>query len=249
VLHLRQQIFRIRQQSATGEGLRRMLRRLQRAVRHPGEDPGSHAAEGGGKMKMTDEKLLAIYQDACQDGADNKQIVIKLAETNECSVWEMATHLKEIGADIKLNQFSKFNPKRGGGKEDGGRIEYLKTIIKRQDEEIRRQAAEINELRAAPEAAPERDEETELLLNEYRDRIAHLEQELVNQPETRYINMSDIINRFCGDLCGVSAYLTGRIIETLYRWRFAGESDQLLMTPGLIDELTNLIFDKTEGTT
>lgn len=204
-------------------------------------------------MKMTDEKLLEIYQDACQDGADHKQIVIKLAETNECDVWEMATHLKEIGADIKLNQFSKFNPKRGGVKEDGGRIEYLKTIIKRQDEEIRRLSAEINELRTAPEAAteaaPERDEETELLLNEYRDKIAHLEQELVKQPETRYINMSDIINRFCGDLCGVSAYLTGRIIETLYRWRFAGEGDQLLLVPGLIDELANLIFDKTEETT
>lgn len=203
-------------------------------------------------MMMTDEKLLKIYQDACQDGTDHKQIVIKLADANECGVWEMATHLKEIGADIRLNQFSKFNPKRGGVKEDGGRIEYLKTIIKRQDEEIRRLSAEINELRAAPEAAepPEREEETELLLNEYRDRIANLEQELVaKQPETRYINMSDIINRFCGDLYGVSAYLTGRIIEMLYRWRFAGEGDQLLLVPGLIDELANLIFDKTEETT
>lgn len=35
----------------------------------------------------------------------------------------------------------------------------------------------------------------------------------------------------------------------LYRWRFAGENGQLLMLPGMIEELTNLIFDKTEETT
>lgn len=227
-------------------------------------------------MKMTDEKILETYQDA----ADKKEIVSDLANVNECDVWEMATHLKEIGADIKLNQFSKFNPKRGGGKEDGGRIEYLKTIIKKQDEEMKRLYAEnktleqslqydeevISKLRGQLEAAavpPERNEETELLLNEQRDRIATLEQQLEEhvrrmnemtqlleeRQETPCLTMSDLINRFCHGLYGVNAYLTGRIMETLYRWRFAGEDGQLLLLPGMIEELTNLIFDKTEGTT
>jgi len=227
-------------------------------------------------MKMTDEKLLEAYQDA----ADKKEIVSDLANVNECDVWEMATHLKEIGADIKLNQFSKFNPKRGGGKEDGGRIEYLKTIIKKQDEEMKRLDAEnktleqslqydeevISKLRGQLEAAavpPERNEETELLLNEQRDRIATLEQQLEEhvrrmnemtqlleeRQEMPCLTMSSMINQFCYGLYGVNAYLTGRIVEMLYRWRFTGEDDNLLLLPGMIEELTNLIFDKTEETT
>jgi DNA repair exonuclease SbcCD ATPase subunit len=226
-------------------------------------------------MKMTDEKLLEIFLEA----ADKKEIVFDLADANECGVWEMATHLKEIGADIKLNTFGKFNPKRGG-QEGGGKIEYLKTIIKKQDEEIKRLASDkktleqslqyneevISELRdqlKAATAPPERDEDTEQLLNEQRDKIEHLQQQVnegvrkfnelyrqINEQEDiNCFGMSDLINRFCGGLYGVNAYLTGRIVEMLYRWRFAGEDDQILLVPGLIDELANLIFDKTEETT
>lgn len=222
-------------------------------------------------MKMTDKKILETYQDA----ADKKEIVSDLANVNECSVWEMATHLKEIGADIKLNQFSKFNPKRGGGKEDGGRIEYLKTIIKKQDDEIKRLSSENQSLTESlnydeevilqmTDSKLKHDEETALLVQEQRNRIATMEQQLEEhvrrmnemtqlldeRQETPYLlNMSDLINRFCTGLYGVNAYLTGRIVEMLYRWRFAGEDDQILLVPGLIDELTDLIFDKTEETT
>lgn len=226
-------------------------------------------------MKMTDEKILDVYQNACQNGADNKKIVIELADANGCDVWEMATFLKQIGADIKLNQFSKFNPKRGGGKEDGGRIEYLKTVIQRQDEEIKRLSSEKKSLEESLNYDEEviqqmmdsklrHDEETALLVQEQRNRIATMEQQLEEhvlrmnemtqlldeRQETPYLlNMSDLINRFCTGLYGVNAYLTGRIVEMLYRWRFAGEEDQLLMLPAMIEELTNLIFDKTEETT
>lgn len=227
-------------------------------------------------MKMTDEKLLETYQDA----ADKKEIVADLANVNECGIWEMASHLKEIGAKINLQQFGKYNPKRNNGQEGDSRIEYLKTIIKKQDQEMKRLDAEkktlaqslqydeevISELRGQLEAAavpPERNEETELLLNEQRDRIATLEQQLEEhvrrmnemtqllegRQETPCLTMSDLINRFCHGLYGVNAYLTGRIVETLYRWRFAGEGGQLLLLPGMIEELTNLIFDKTEETT
>lgn len=229
-------------------------------------------------MKMTDEKILEAYQDA----ADKKEIVSDLANVNECGVWEMASHLKEIGAKINLLQFNKFNPKRNNSQEGGNRIEYLKTIIKKQDEEMKRLDAEnktleqslqydekvISELREkltdvklAAKAVP--DEETELLLNEQRDRIATMEQQLEEhvkrmnemtqlleeRQETPCLTMSDLINRFCHGLYGVNAYLTGRIVETLYRWRFAGEDGQLLLLPGMIEELTNMIFDKTEETT
>ena len=229
-------------------------------------------------MKMDVANILGAYQEA----ADKKQIVFDLAKENEIEVWDMAQYLKQNGAKINLQQFGKFNPKHNSGQEGSGRIEYLKTIIKKQDEEMKRLDSEkktleqslqydeevISELRkkltdVKLAAKPVRDEETELLLNEQRDRIATLEQqleehvqkinELTQQLEERQempcLTMSSMINQFCYGLYGVNAYLTGRIVEMLYRWRFTGEDDNLLLLPGMIEELTNLIFDKMEETT
>lgn len=200
-------------------------------------------------MAMTDEKLLEIYQDACQDGADNKQIVIKLAETNECSVWEMATHLKEIGADIRLNQFSKFNPKRGGGKEDGSRIEYLKTIIKRQDEEIRRLADDKKSLSEQLETTNASNVRLQQALNERARQINQMYSEMEQKEDRTHpsdLGLNDFINEFCCELHGVEAYLCGRIIESLYCWRYGNGLDPLRILPGLIGELIDMQLEKKE---
>lgn len=58
-------------------------------------------------MQMTDGEILREYKAA----ADPKAQVEILADENLVSVWEMATHLKEIGAEINLNWFLRFNPK------------------------------------------------------------------------------------------------------------------------------------------
>lgn len=200
-------------------------------------------------MMMTDEKLLKIYQDACQDGTDHKQIVIKLADANECGVWEMATHLKEIGADIKLNQFSKFNPKRGGVKEDGGRIEYLKTIIKKQDEEIRRLADDKKNLSEQLETANASNIRLQQELNERARQINQMYSEMEQKEDRTHpsdLGLNDFINEFCCELHGVEAYLCGRIIESLYCWRYGNGLDPLRILPGLIGELIDMQLEKKE---
>lgn len=62
-------------------------------------------------MQMTDSEILREYKEA----KDPKAQVKILADENVVSIWEMATHLKEIGADIKLNWFGKYNPKITNG--------------------------------------------------------------------------------------------------------------------------------------
>ena len=209
-------------------------------------------------MKMSDPDLLQAFRNA----DDKKSIVIALAEQNGSAVWDMAQYLKEIGAEIKLNQFRAYNPKCTCEQTDANKIDYLKTIIKRQDEEIRRLHDEGKDLTGQLEGAKKAladltaikkerdalDEEGQILRQRLHDmELKELEQK-DNQTHPSVLNMSDLINRFCYGLSGVNAYLTGRIVEALYRWRFAGEDEQLQLLPGLIEELANLIFDKTEGT-
>jgi hypothetical protein len=57
-------------------------------------------------MQMTDSEILREYKEA----KDPKAQVEILADENVVSIWEMATHLKKIGADINLNWFFKYNP-------------------------------------------------------------------------------------------------------------------------------------------
>lgn len=58
-------------------------------------------------MVMTDEEILREYREA----ADQRKQVKILADENCTGIWEMATHLKDHGADISLAWFRRYNPK------------------------------------------------------------------------------------------------------------------------------------------
>ena len=59
-------------------------------------------------MVMENNQILLDYKNA----ADPKEMVQILADLNQTDVWTMATWLKENGADISLQWFGKWNPKK-----------------------------------------------------------------------------------------------------------------------------------------
>lgn len=59
-------------------------------------------------MMMENNQILLDYKNA----ANPKTMVQILADQNQTDVWTMATWLKENGADISLQWFGKYNPKK-----------------------------------------------------------------------------------------------------------------------------------------
>lgn len=195
-------------------------------------------------MLLTDQEILDAYRNA-----PTKETVIDLAETNRCGVWEMAQHLKELGAEIRLNHFRTYNPKINGEQPDGNKVEYLKTIIKKQDEEIRRLADDKKNLSEQLETANASNIRLQQELNERARQINQMYSEMEQKEDRTHpsdLGLNDFINEFCCELHGVEAYLCGRIIESLYCWRYGNGLDPLRILPGLIGELIDMQLEQKE---
>ena len=61
------------------------------------------------------------------------------------------------------------------------------------------------------------------------------------------LDLSEVINDFCGGLHGVESYLCGRILEALWCWRLGNGADAMRVLQGLIQELIEMQLDEAEA--
>jgi len=214
------------------------------------------------------EEILREYNEA----EDKKSVVVQLATEHDVGIWEVATALKAAGAKINLAWFNKYNPnfrsnlpQKKDGRTPSEKVQYLQLIIDRQAAEITNLnemlKGQSDDLQAAAKAAEDlraeladaqrkREDlrrqvsEAELYVNKVDNENAELHKQLEQEID---LGMNDYINEFCEALHGVEAYLCGRIIESLYCWRYGDGLDPLRILPGLISELIDMQIDKKEA--
>lgn len=104
-------------------------------------------------IKMSDAELLDAYDAA----ADKKACIRDLAEQTGTALWDMFTHIRELGAEVDGRWFAEYNPARKKKapapeaepeKTPGGRAGYLQKIVDEQARQLKAAAEERKKLEA-----------------------------------------------------------------------------------------------------
>lgn len=167
---------------------------------------------------MTDQEILNAFNAA----EDKKQAVKTLAEQNGVGIWDMIqtlTDLKAPGLDKRWYQDQ--NPARKKPITDGSTDPaYLKKVIEQQDKILKEQKAAIDMQQQTIETLKSEICKAE---EEFRDLQAELQEEKSKKQSTGKL---ELISAFCTGMSGTGAWLMGRFVEFLLKWRDFGDTTE-----------------------